>query len=48
MISQEICQRPFENIDIYIMIHNNSKIAVMKQQQKQLCDWGSPQHEELH
>lgn len=36
--------------DIYITIHNDSKVTVMKQQQNNFMvgKGGSPQHEELH
>jgi hypothetical protein len=30
------------------MIHNSSKITLMKQQQEQFYDWGLLQREELH
>lgn len=39
---------PSENIDIYIIMHDSSKISVMKQQWKSFHGWGSQQHKELY
>jgi hypothetical protein len=44
-----VCPRPSENTDIYIMIHDSSKITLMKSSnENNFIVEGSPQHEELY